>query len=42
MGDDGFEILDADDNVKLFFYRELSKLRSINCDGRMQWLFEYF
>lgn len=35
MRDDSLEILDTDDDVKLLFDREFSKLQAINCDGSM-------
>jgi hypothetical protein len=33
MGDYGFKILDADDNVEKFFDREFSKFKAVDSNG---------
>lgn len=41
MGNDRFEILDTDNNMKLLFNNKLAKLKGIHGDCRMQWLLQY-
>ncbi len=42
MRNDRLEILDTNDNVKLFFNDKLAKFECINSDGSMKWLLQYF
>lgn len=41
MSDDCFEVLDAYHDMHLLLHVEVFEILSMQCDGRLQWLFQY-
>lgn len=42
MSDYGFEVFDADDDMKLFLDRKVAEFKGIDSNSSMQWLLQYF